>query len=186
MSCSLGARPAGPGGCGGQDATAEALAKHGARARRWRLPWPRSRPSHTIPIRFHPTRSKEGAWKLVDFENWAWAGQPADVSYALRYAAPEVRSRVLAFGRRPADQAAGDVCVLPAQPGCPVTTCCEPSIPDLAAPACRHHLSQLPAADMCGEATIAADPSMDMFSLGVLAWEVMTGKRFFGGGWAGK
>lgn len=38
---------------------------------------------------------------------------------------------------------------------------------------------------MCGEATISADPSMDMFSLGVLAWEVMTGKRFFGGGWAG-
>jgi serine/threonine protein kinase len=33
---------------------------------------------------------------------------------------------------------------------------------------------------MCGEASIAADPSMDMFSLGVLAWEVMTGKRFFG------
>lgn len=34
--------------------------------------------------------SKEGAWKLVDFENWAWAGQPADVSYALRYSSPEV------------------------------------------------------------------------------------------------
>jgi hypothetical protein len=27
----------------------------------------------------------KGAWKLVDFENWAWAGQPADVAYALRY-----------------------------------------------------------------------------------------------------
>lgn len=38
---------------------------------------------------------------------------------------------------------------------------------------------------MAGEATIAADPCMDMFALGVLAWEVMTGKRFFGGaGWA--
>jgi hypothetical protein len=34
--------------------------------------------------------SKEGAWKLVDFENWAWAGQPADVAYALRYTSPEV------------------------------------------------------------------------------------------------
>lgn len=34
---------------------------------------------------------------------------------------------------------------------------------------------------MSGEASISADPSMDMFSLGILAWEVMTGKRFFGG-----
>lgn len=70
---------------------------------------------------------KEGAWKLVDFENWAWAGQPADVSYALRYSSPEI-----------------------------------------------------PAADLAGDATIAADPSFDMFALGILAFEVMTGKRFYG------
>lgn len=70
---------------------------------------------------------KEGAWKLVDFENWAWSGQAADVSYALRYTSPEI-----------------------------------------------------PAADLAGEATIAADPSMDMFALGILAFEVMTGKRFYG------
>jgi hypothetical protein len=41
-----------------------------------------------VPLR--PVCSKEGAWKLVDFENWAWAGQPADVAYALRYTSPEV------------------------------------------------------------------------------------------------
>ncbi|KAL4444917.1 hypothetical protein ABPG77_003967 [Micractinium sp. CCAP 211/92] len=70
---------------------------------------------------------KEGAWKLVDFENWAWAGQPADVAYALRYAAPEI-----------------------------------------------------PAADLLGEATLAAEHSMDLFALGILAYEVMTGKRFYG------
>lgn len=51
---------------------------------------PRPHPRHTLPT--FPARSKEGAWKLVDFENWAWAGQPADVSYALRYTAPEVRA----------------------------------------------------------------------------------------------
>lgn len=70
---------------------------------------------------------KEGAWKLVDFENWAWAGQPADVAYALRYAAPEI-----------------------------------------------------PSADLLGEATLAAEHSMDLFALGILAYEVMTGKRFYG------
>ncbi len=59
---------------------------------------------------------------------------------------------------------------------------CLPSAIQPAPPALLPALPQLPAADMSGEASIAADPSMDMFSLGVLAWEVMTGKRFFGGG----
>lgn len=89
------------GACRGQEAAADLLAKPKAWVLRRLLPWPRSRPSHSIPIHFHPTRSKEGAWKLVDFENWAWAGQPADVSYALRYAAPEVRSRGLVCEQAP-------------------------------------------------------------------------------------
>lgn len=42
-------------------------------------------------------------------------------------------------------------------------------------------LLQIPAADLLGEATLAAEHSMDLFALGILAYEVMTGKRFYGG-----
>lgn len=51
-------------------------------------------------------------------------------------------------------------------------------------PPCATHLAawpQIPGADLAGEAHIAADGSMDLFALGILAWEVMTGKRFYGG-----
>lgn len=40
---------------------------------------------------------------------------------------------------------------------------------------------QVVAADLAGESSMPAEFSADLFSLGVLAWEVMTGKRFYGG-----
>ena len=42
-------------------------------------------------------------------------------------------------------------------------------------------LLQVLIADLAGEHSVSADGGMDLFSLGVLAWEVMTGKRFYGG-----
>ena len=69
-----------------------------------------------------------GAWKLVDWERWAAPGAPADIRYALRYAAPEVV-----------------------------------------------------AADLMGEPSVAAAPALDAWPLGVIAFEVLAGRRFYGG-----
>lgn len=34
--------------------------------------------------------SKDDGWKLVEFENWAKAGEAAPINYVLRYTSPEV------------------------------------------------------------------------------------------------
>lgn len=73
-----------------------------------------------------PIRSKEGAWKLVDFENWAWAGQPADVSYALRYASPEVGGRECVVGAASVPGAAAEGLGLPWECGRAVPSCQRP------------------------------------------------------------
>ncbi|CAD7701638.1 unnamed protein product, partial [Ostreobium quekettii] len=71
--------------------------------------------------------SEDYSWKLTDLDNWARAGEPANVAYTLMYAPPES-----------------------------VT------------------------ADIQGKNDVVLETSADMFSFGIIGYEVSTGMRFFG------
>ena len=123
----------------------------------------------------------------MDFENWAWAGQATEVSYALRYTSPEVRQTGRRAGRGGIRGGHGvrGTCSSALLGDCSrappvgVTTRAPPR------GCCRCCRLQVLIADLTGEHSISADGGMDLFSLGVLAWEVLTGKRFYGGEGAG-